>query len=66
MNYPDEPPTVKFMDPIEHVNICQHTGLVHQPLLMEEWSPYLSLYIIVDILDTLMVEPERDPKYCVN
>jgi hypothetical protein len=33
---------------------------------MDEWSPYLSLYIIIDILDTLIIQPEADAKYCVN
>ena len=33
---------------------------------MDEWSPYLSLYIIIDILDTLIIQPETDAKYCVN
>jgi hypothetical protein len=25
--------------------------------LVEDWSPYISLYIIIDLIDTMLVEP---------
>jgi ubiquitin-conjugating enzyme (huntingtin interacting protein 2) len=56
-NYPEKPPTVKFIDPIEHINICSKTGEVKMPLLTEDWSSYFTLYIIIDMIDTLMLEP---------
>jgi ubiquitin-protein ligase len=36
------------------------------PILEEDWSPYISLYIIVDLIDTLLTEPETEKKYLAN
>lgn len=36
------------------------------PILSEDWSSYISLYIIVELIDTVLVEPEMDAKYCVG
>ena len=36
------------------------------PILSEDWSSYISLYIIVELIDTILVEPQMDTKYCVG
>lgn len=36
------------------------------PILSEDWSPYISLYIIVELIDTILIEPQTDAKYCVG
>lgn len=36
------------------------------PIFAEDWSPYISLYIIIDAIDGILVEPELSPQYCVG
>jgi ubiquitin-protein ligase len=50
---------LKFIDPIDHLNICDQTGEVLMPLLKDDWCPYISLYSILENLDALLLEPEQ-------
>lgn len=36
------------------------------PILVEDWSPYISLYIIIDLIDAILVQPELSPRYCIG
>ena len=36
------------------------------PIFVEDWSPYISLYIIIDAIDGILVQPEHSPQYCVG
>lgn len=36
------------------------------PLLGEDWSPYLSLYYVIDALNMLLCEPETNDYYLPN
>ena len=65
-NFPESPPVVKFIDPIDHVNVSPQTGELSMPMLGEEWSPYISLSNVIDLIDALLVEPETSPQYCVG
>ena len=36
------------------------------PLLGEDWCPFLSLFSVIDALNTLLNEPEINSQYCPN
>jgi ubiquitin-protein ligase len=42
------------MDKIYHLNIDPIKGTVHMALLLDDWSPYLTLTAVFDSLDLLL------------
>jgi ubiquitin-protein ligase len=51
-SYPNEPPTVRFVDPIFHPNINQDTGAVYISILKndkksESWNPSLNAGLVL-------------------
>mmetsp|Transcript_1171 Transcript_1171/g.2333 ORF Transcript_1171/g.2333 Transcript_1171/m.2333 type:complete len:336 (-) Transcript_1171:196-1203(-) len=56
-SYPFQPPSLRSTTPIFHPNIDSQTGRVSLQLLGKEWSPVLTLQLVVLGLVLLFVEP---------
>ncbi|XP_062503112.1 uncharacterized protein LOC134180053 [Corticium candelabrum] len=58
--YPYEPPEVRFLTPIYHLNVCQKTGQVCLPFLMKDkWKPTYTFEHILQALYSLLIKPEE-------
>mmetsp|Transcript_6202 Transcript_6202/g.9770 ORF Transcript_6202/g.9770 Transcript_6202/m.9770 type:complete len:321 (+) Transcript_6202:175-1137(+) len=59
-SYPFQPPKILAISPTFHPNIEEESGMVALRLLREDWSPVLTLRIVVLGLVLLFVEPNLD------
>lgn len=55
-DYPFRPPKVIFKTPIDHINVCDVTGLVTHEFLRSGWAPFGFRILIVELLQ-LFTEP---------
>jgi ubiquitin-protein ligase len=53
-NYPNDPPSLKFIDKIYHLNIGYNSGEIRMSILENDWSPFLSLTSLIESLDKLL------------
>jgi ubiquitin-protein ligase len=53
-SYPEEPPEVRFIDQMYHLNVEYKSGVVHMAILEDDWSPFLNVSAIFDSLDQLL------------
>jgi ubiquitin-protein ligase len=58
-NYPNEPPTVRFVDPIFHPNINQETGAVSNRILKNDnksdsWNPTLNAGLVLQSIQSML------------
>ena len=60
MKYPFAPPYVIFHTPIDHINICNLSGLVTHSFLGSEWSPMGLRLVIIEILQLFTVPRPQD------
>ena len=58
--YPNHPPTARFVTPICHPNIERVGGKVSVDILQAEWSPVLCLNTIVLSVCSLLADPNFD------
>ncbi|XP_020608666.1 ubiquitin-conjugating enzyme E2-17 kDa-like isoform X1 [Orbicella faveolata] len=60
-NYPLGPPTVRFLSPIYHLNVCPATGHVCLGFLSEEtWLPTRCVQEVLSALFALLIRPEPE------
>ena len=59
-DFPNIPPSVYFLDIIYHLNINQKTGEVSLPILKEEWCPYFSIASVIEGIDEVLAEPDKN------
>lgn len=58
--YPYEPPEVRFLTPIYHLNVCPKTGQVCLPFLTKDsWKPTYTIEHILQALYSLLIKPEE-------
>lgn len=57
--YPQDPPSLKFLDQIYHLNIGLSSGQVRMSVLEDDWSPFLSLTSLIESLDKILEEPDE-------
>lgn len=55
--YPEEPPTLRFLNHIYHLNISPTAGEVRMSVLEDDWSSFLSLASIIESMDRILEEP---------
>ena len=58
--FPMQPPTVRFVTPVYHVNICIETGAIRLDLLESMWSPALMVNKLLVALQSLLMDPTPD------
>lgn len=58
--YPTDPPSIRFLDQIYHLNVGFRSGEVRMPVLEDDWSPFLSLTSVIESLDRILEEPELE------
>jgi ubiquitin-protein ligase len=62
--YPHDPPSIRFLDQVYHLNIGFSSGEVRMPVLEDDWSPFLSLNSIIESLDQILEQPDKE--YALN
>jgi len=60
LDYPFKPPKVIFKTPIDHINICDLSGLVTHSFLGKEWSPIGLRILILEILQLFTTPRPQD------
>jgi ubiquitin-protein ligase len=58
VGYPDEPPVLKFIDRVYHLNVGYHSGEIRMAILECDWSPFIALNSVMESLDQIMEVPD--------
>jgi len=61
VDYPFKPFEFHFDPPIYHPNICPNTGRVHVDILKDQWSPTITLNILLNSISSLLDNPNTFP-----
>jgi len=62
--YPFKPPVLRTVAPLFHPNIDYTSGIVKIPMLCDDWSPVLTLRLVILSLVLIFVEPNHEN--CAN
>ena len=61
-DYPFKPPEMKFITKVYHPNICSVSGAISLSILVDHWSPALTLRTTLLSLQSFLCDPDpRDP-----
>jgi ubiquitin-protein ligase len=59
IDFPDRPPSIRFVTPICHVNVNSHGRICHG-ILGRDWNPRTSVKQVVDCIYGLLLHPDID------